>query len=69
MSMKNPLTPAGIEPATFQFVAQYLNRCVPDIIQHRTIISIRGGKGVRGNEISFYTKSVVVCADGKEPYT
>ena len=25
--MKNPLTPAGIEPATFRFVAQYLNHC------------------------------------------
>ena len=24
LSMKNPLTPAGIEPATFQFVAQHL---------------------------------------------
>ena len=24
MSMKNPLTPAGIEPATFRFVAQHL---------------------------------------------
>jgi len=23
MSMKNPLTPAGIEPATFRFVAQH----------------------------------------------
>ena len=28
MSMKNPLTPAGIEPATFRFVAQLLNHCV-----------------------------------------
>jgi len=27
MSMKNPLTPSGIEPATFQFVAQHLNHC------------------------------------------
>ena len=27
MSMKNPLTPAGIEPATFPFVAQHLNHC------------------------------------------
>jgi len=27
MSMKNPLTPAGIEPAAFRFVAQHLNRC------------------------------------------
>jgi len=25
--MKNPLTPAGIEPATFRFVAQRLNHC------------------------------------------
>jgi len=25
MSMKKSLTPAGIEPATFQFVAQHLN--------------------------------------------
>jgi len=27
MSMKNPLSPAGIEPATFRFVAQHLNHC------------------------------------------
>ena len=27
MSMKNPLTPAGIEPATFRFVTQHLNHC------------------------------------------
>ena len=25
--MKNPLTPAGIELATFRFVAQHLNHC------------------------------------------
>jgi len=25
--MKNPLTPAGIEPATFRFVAQRRNHC------------------------------------------
>ena len=25
MSMKNPMTVAGIEPATFWFVAQHLN--------------------------------------------
>jgi len=25
--MKNPLTPAGIKPATFRFVAQHLNHC------------------------------------------
>jgi len=27
MSMKNAVTPAGIEPATFRFVAQHLNHC------------------------------------------
>jgi len=27
MSTKNPVTPAGIEPATFQFVARHLNHC------------------------------------------
>jgi len=27
MSMKNPPTPAGIETATFRFVAQHLNHC------------------------------------------
>ena len=35
--MKNPLTPAGIEPATFQFVTQHLNHCataVPRIMQY-----------------------------------
>jgi hypothetical protein len=34
MSMeKNPMTPSGIEPATFRFVAQYLNHCAVPLIQ------------------------------------
>jgi len=28
MSMKNPLTPAGIEPATFLFVAQHVFKSI-----------------------------------------
>ena len=27
MSLKNPLTPAGMEPASFRFVVQHLNHC------------------------------------------
>jgi len=38
--MKNPLTPAGIEPATFRFVAQHLNqggRCVRLTTYHHPV--------------------------------
>ena len=31
LSTKNPLTPAGIEPATFRFVAQHLNHCATEV--------------------------------------
>ena len=52
MSMKNPLTPAGIEPATFRFVTQHLNHCatgVPrfwyDVSEYR--VSCVPGTGAR----------------------
>ena len=31
--MKNPLTPAGIEPATFRFVAQHLSHCATAVYE------------------------------------
>ena len=31
--MKNPLTPPGIEPATFRFVVQHLNRCATAVLR------------------------------------
>jgi hypothetical protein len=31
--MKNPLTPVGIEPATFRVVAQHLNHCATAGVQ------------------------------------
>ena len=32
MSIKIPMTPAGIEPATLRFVAQHLHRSVNEIL-------------------------------------
>jgi len=34
MSMKNPLTPAGIEPENFRFVTQQLNHCATAVPKH-----------------------------------
>ena len=36
MSMKNPLTLAGIEPAPFRFVAQQLNHCAIAVPSSKT---------------------------------
>jgi len=41
--MKNPMTPAGIEPATFRFVAQHFNHCataVPPKQRSLQVISV-----------------------------
>ena len=37
--MKNPLTPAGIERATFRFVAQHLNHCAT-ADTHKVVFSV-----------------------------
>jgi len=38
MSMKNPLAKAGIEPATFRFVAQHLTHCATAVTQIITVL-------------------------------
>jgi len=40
MPMKNPLTPAGIEPATFQFVAQHHSHCATAVPHSSTLTCI-----------------------------
>jgi len=44
MSIKNPLTPAGIELATFRFVAQHLNHCATAVPQLRRIRTVNLSK-------------------------
>ena len=56
MSMKNPLTPAGIEPATFRFVAQHLNHfatAVPTYINTVHILQ----DGIQLGSKSLHTKN------------
>ena len=37
-SIKNPLTPPGIEPATFRFVAQQLNHCATAVYKYKMLL-------------------------------
>jgi hypothetical protein len=60
MSMKNPLTVAGIEPATFRFVAQHLNYCATAVssVQTYMLIFLKSHQGMAaefstGNSRSF----------------
>ena len=46
MSMKSPLTPAGIEPATFRFVAQHFKHCA-------TAVYIKTGQYSRAALLGF----------------
>jgi len=43
MSKKNPLTPSGIEQATFRFVAQHLNHCATANVVYNGKTDIRTG--------------------------
>jgi len=56
MSMKNPLTPAGIEPATFRFVEPHLNHCATAVpmgtCRDAKYFKIGLGKGVILEEIT-----------------
>jgi hypothetical protein len=60
MSMKNPLTPAGIEPGTSRFVAQHLNHCVTE--NESTPKAIVRSEG-------FYVNEIPLTPAGIEPGT
>jgi len=55
MSMKNPLTPAGIELSTFRIVAQYLNHCATAVPVNERVLDRKNSKksGVKKKEEVF----------------
>jgi len=66
--MKNPLTPAGIEPATFRFVAQHLNHCataVPNRNEYQEYVLV--GKGRRCVGLTTLPPSCADCLEIWEP--
>ena len=79
--MKNPMTPAGIEPATFRFVAQHLHHCataVPNVWQwfmkllriltrHVFVISPRVQKNEKGHLTPVHTNKTKRRRRGKAP--
>jgi hypothetical protein len=44
------MTPSGIEPATFRFVAQYLNHCVTAVLYTLIDVAISGDTNVMKEE-------------------
>ena len=70
MSMKNPVTPAGIEPATFRFVAQHPNHCATAVPRTKVLnrnFTLEGlYEPVEGKEqdtVEFYRNYNKECTD------
>ena len=47
--VKNPQTPAGIEPATFRFVAQHLNHCATAVPKLEEVATENNLSDIPGN--------------------
>ena len=65
--MENPLTPAGIEPATFRIVAQYLNHCataVPKCIKSYCLFQRNTMKANGHVEVQLHTLLTSVLDGG-----
>ena len=66
MSMKNPLTPTGIELATFRFVAQHLNHCATAV---PCTISTLTPAGIEPATFRFVAQHLNHCATALLLYT
>ena len=61
--MKNPLTPAGIEPTTFRFEAQHLNHCantVPSDLPKNEINTFCQQKYITATKCSFIECKAII---------
>ena len=68
MSMKNPLTPAGIALATFRFVAQHLNHCATAVPKLGTgNVKILRQLVVKYNAVKLFIVQCNVSINLKEP--
>ena len=63
MLMKNSLTPAGMEPATFRFVAQNLNHCATARYQRVEGCNCLRTEGRRGTAVAQWLRC---CATNRE---
>ena len=59
--MKIPVTPAGIEPATFRFVAQRLNHCATAVPQRS--LQLRGKNKDIGLNTTIFIRQQGLCVD------
>jgi len=60
MSVKNPLTPAGIETATFRFVAQHRNHCATAV--PRGLYILHKIPKISEESITHHIRNVTTCS-------
>ena len=59
--MENPLTPAGMEPATFRFVSQQLNHCATAVPVPLYSLKIYAKKGSPNEDVGCCMQDVGCC--------
>jgi len=62
--MKTPLTPAGIEPATFRIVAQHLNYCATACHSKRKAVPLQARSGTEGSRKLRFPDFMTMAQDG-----
>jgi len=64
MSVTNPLTSTGIEPATFRFVAQHFNHCATACRGKGKAVPLQAWSGPKGSRKLRFPDFVKTAQDG-----